>query len=60
MKKVFIDGSAGTMFTGKKEMTVKETDKIYIAGTYNRFPVVLSSGKGSIVKDEKGKEQISL
>lgn len=51
---------AGTMFTEKREMTVKEKDTNYIAGTYKRFPVVLSHGKGSKVWDENGKEYIDM
>ncbi|MCQ2441322.1 MAG: acetylornithine transaminase [Clostridia bacterium] len=41
-------------------MTVKEKDLKYIAGTYNRFPVVLTHGKGSAVFDESGKEYIDM
>ncbi|MBP9987911.1 MAG: aspartate aminotransferase family protein [Ruminococcus sp.] len=41
-------------------MTIKEKDKNYIAGTYNRFPVVLSHGKGSKIWDENGKEYIDM
>lgn len=37
-----------------------ELDKQYIAGTYNRFPVNIVSGKGSIVYDNNGKEYIDL
>lgn len=51
---------AGTMFTEKKDMTVKEKDNNYIASTYKRFPVVLSHGKGSKVWDENGKEYIDM
>ena len=51
---------AGTMFTNKRDMSIKEKDKNYIAGTYNRFPVVLSHGKGSLVYDEAGKEYIDM
>lgn len=40
--------------------SVKETDKEYIAGTYARFPVVITGGKGSLVTDEDGKEYIDL
>ena len=36
--------------------SVKEADKQYIAGTYARFPVVITGGKGSLVTDEDGKE----
>lgn len=41
-------------------MSLQETDKKYIANTYNRFPVSIVSGKGSVVKDENGKEYIDL
>lgn len=41
-------------------MNIKETDKAYVAGTYNRFPVEIVSGKGSIVKDVNGKEYIDM
>ncbi len=41
-------------------MSIKETDKKYIAGTYNRFPVEIVSGKGSVVVDDEGKEYIDL
>ena len=51
---------AGTMFTEKRDMSIKEKDANYIAGTYNRFPVVLSHGKGSKVYDENGKEYIDM
>ncbi len=51
---------AGTMFTKKRDMTIKEKDQQYIAGTYNRFPVVLSHGKGSKIWDETGKEYIDM
>lgn len=51
---------AGTMFTEKRNMCVKEKDASYIAGTYNRFPVVLSHGKGSLIWDENGKEYIDM
>ena len=51
---------AGTMFTEKRDMTVKEKDGAYIAGTYNRYPVVLSHGKGSVVWDENEKEYIDM
>lgn len=40
--------------------SVKEADKQYIAGTYARFPVVITGGKGSLVTDEDGKEYIDL
>ncbi len=41
-------------------MSIIEKDKQYIASTYARFPVVLKSGKGSLVTDENGKEYIDL
>ena len=41
-------------------MGIKEIDKTYIAGTYNRFPVEIVKGKGSLVYDENGKEYIDM
>lgn len=41
-------------------MSIQEQDKEYIAGTYSRFPVVIVSGKGSIVTDETGKDYIDM
>ena len=41
-------------------MGIKETDQKYIAGTYNRFPVEITHGKGSLVYDENGKEYIDM
>lgn len=41
-------------------MTVKALDNEYIANTYARFPIVLSSGKGSLLYDECGNEYIDL
>lgn len=38
----------------------KKMDQAYVAGTYARFPVEIVSGKGSIVKDETGKEYIDM
>ena len=38
----------------------KAIDKEYVAGTYNRFPVEIVSGKGSYVYDENGKEYIDM
>lgn len=35
-------------------------DKEYILGTYNRFPVEISHGKGSLVYDFNGKEYIDM
>lgn len=37
-----------------------ENDKKYIMGTYNRFPVNIVSGKGSVVTDENEKEYVDL
>ena len=37
-----------------------ERDKQYVAGTYNRFPVNIVSGKGSVVYDCDGKEYIDM
>ena len=41
-------------------MNIIEIDKQYIAGTYARVPLQLVEGKGSLVKDETGKEYIDL
>ena len=41
-------------------MDVKELDRTYIAGTYARFPVVLTHGSGSLVYDEDGREYIDM
>ncbi len=41
-------------------MSIMEMDRQYIAGTYNRFPLELVSGKGSLVRDANGKEYIDL
>lgn len=35
-------------------------DKLYVAGTYNRFPVEIVSGKGSYFFDDKGKKYIDM
>jgi len=40
--------------------SIKAIDKEYVAGTYNRFPVEIVSGKGSVVYDETGKEYIDM
>ncbi|MBO4422822.1 MAG: acetylornithine/succinylornithine family transaminase [Clostridia bacterium] len=37
-----------------------ETDKKYIANTYNRFPVQFTHGKGSLLCDTNGKEYIDM
>ena len=39
---------------------LKAKDAAYVAGTYNRFPVEIVSGKGSLVYDETGKEYIDM
>ncbi len=39
---------------------LQANDKLYIANTYNRFPVELISGKGSVVTDINGKEYIDM
>ena len=41
-------------------MSIISIDKTYVAGTYGRFPVELTQGKGSIVKDINGKEYIDM
>ena len=41
-------------------MNTIELDKQYIAGTYARFPLELVEGKGSLVKDQNGKEYIDM
>ena len=41
-------------------MRIISLDKEYVAGTYNRFPVELVSGKGSILTDANGKQYIDL
>lgn len=41
-------------------MSYIEDDKKYIAGTYNRFPIQIVQGKGSICTDADGKEYIDL
>ncbi len=60
LMELLTDEGAGTMFTNKKDMTVKDKDTKYIAGTYNRFPIVLSHGKGSKIWDENEKEYIDM
>ena len=41
-------------------MSVKQKDNEFIAATYGRFPIVITEGKGSVLKDEDGKEYIDL
>ena len=38
----------------------KEIDDLYVAGTYKRFPVEITEGKGSVAKDVNGKEYIDM
>lgn len=39
---------------------IQEKDNKYVAGTYARFPVCITSGKGSEVYDENGKRYIDM
>lgn len=41
-------------------MNTKELDKEYVAGTYGRFPLEITEGKGCHAYDESGKEYIDL
>lgn len=41
-------------------MNVKQKDGEFIAATYARFPIVITEGKGSLLKDEEGREYIDL
>ncbi len=41
-------------------MSIKELDSQYIAHTYNRFPLEIVKGEGSLFWDESGKEYIDL
>ena len=41
-------------------MNAIQKDKQYVAPTYARFPVCITSGKGSVVRDADGKEYIDL
>lgn len=41
-------------------MNIKDIDNTYVANTYARFPLLIKEGRGSIVKDENGKEYIDL
>ena len=41
-------------------MNIRETDAEYIAGTYNRFPVEIVSGSGSVLTDTRGREYIDM
>ena len=39
---------------------LKHTDKLFVANTYNRFPVEIESGNGSYLFDSKGKKYIDM
>ncbi len=41
-------------------MNIFEQDKQYVVNTYNRFPLQITKGKGSVCYDENGKEYIDL
>lgn len=41
-------------------MSIKESDKTYLAATYKRFDVCITGGNGSVVYDKNGKEYIDL
>lgn len=41
-------------------MSIKELDNQYVANTYARFPVCFTSGNGSRVYDDEGREYIDL
>lgn len=41
-------------------MNFKEIDDTYVAHTYKRFPLLITSGKGSYVFDDKGKAYLDL
>jgi len=41
-------------------MSISEIDSKYIASTYNRFPVEIVSGKGSVYTDVNNKEYIDM
>ncbi len=47
---------AGILFMSELQLN----DKKYIAGTYARFPVEITNGKGSVVYDTDGKRYIDL
>lgn len=60
LKELVSDKGTGTTITKDKKMNIQEMDKQYIASTYNRFPVTIVSGKGSIAVDDKGKQYIDM
>ena len=39
---------------------IQRLDGAYVAHTYGRFPVTIVSGKGSVVRDENGREYVDL
>lgn len=41
-------------------MSIQNIDREYVAGTYNRFPLEIVSGKGSLVWDDAGKEYVDM
>ena len=41
-------------------MNFKEIDDTYVAHTYKRFPLLITSGKGSYVFDDTGKAYLDL
>lgn len=47
------------MQTGKNN-DIRERDRQYIAGTYSRFPTVMSEGSGAVVTTDDGLECIDL
>ena len=43
-----------------QRMSLKEMDQTYVAHTYNRFPVDIARGEGSVVFDEAGRRYIDM
>ena len=41
-------------------MSITQIDKQYVAGTYNRFPVEITHGRGSECWDDAGKRYIDM
>lgn len=41
-------------------MNIKELDQTYVANTYQRLPLQIVKGKGSVLEDEAGKSYIDL
>ncbi len=41
-------------------MNVKETDRTYLSGTYNRFDLWITRGKGALCYDDHGREYIDM